>query len=263
MRGKLGGKSRPRLPDVVISPSENESGMRWCCKAGRSKPPRATMVIPEAPVNAVKTAQTRIAIIAKPPGSQPSRAWENDTNRAGALLAVAMVRLQGRKAAQALEEKAQELEEGQKALEERSRAQEEREQEEERKREEQRMREEEIKKEQRNEKRKEAERKRVAEERAAKEEQQKCNVPDAVSPATSSRQRLHVFFSKHNPEKLGDIDDILKRFAGREEEMFQKLSTKYNVPYEPQTCSGAHVTRFQVFFDIACIALLHILMGLP
>ena len=46
------------------------------------------------------------------------------------MLAVAMVRLQGRKAAQALEEKAQELEEGQKALEERSRAQEEREQEE-------------------------------------------------------------------------------------------------------------------------------------
>ena len=72
--GKLGGKSKPKLPEVVISPSENESGRRCCRRAGNSNPPSATIVMPEAPVKAVKRAQTTMAMMASPPGSQPSKA---------------------------------------------------------------------------------------------------------------------------------------------------------------------------------------------
>ena len=84
--GKLGGKSNPKLPEVVISPRENESGRRCWRRAGKSSPPSATIVIPEAPVKAVKRAQTIMAIMASPPGSQPSKAWEKRTSRDGAPL---------------------------------------------------------------------------------------------------------------------------------------------------------------------------------
>jgi len=45
------------------------------------------MVNPVAPVSAVKTAETRRAITASPPGSQPRIALEKRTRRWGALLA--------------------------------------------------------------------------------------------------------------------------------------------------------------------------------
>ena len=90
MSGKLGGKSRPRLPEVVIRPSENVSGRRSFLRAGRSRPPKATIVIPEAPVKAVKRADMIMAMMAKPPGSHPKSAWEKRTRRAGAPLSASM-----------------------------------------------------------------------------------------------------------------------------------------------------------------------------
>ncbi len=80
------------IPAVISSLSHGitRMGMRCWCKAGSSKPPKATMVMPEAPVRAVKRAHTKIAIMAKPPGNQPSRACEKFTRRAGALLAASV-----------------------------------------------------------------------------------------------------------------------------------------------------------------------------
>ena len=54
--------------------------------AGNSKPPRAKIVTPEAPVKAVKRAQSRRVIIVRPPGSQPRKIRENWSIRCGALL---------------------------------------------------------------------------------------------------------------------------------------------------------------------------------
>jgi hypothetical protein len=49
--------------------------------AGISKPPSATIVTPEAPVNVVYTEQARIVTMPRPPGTQPSAALANRTRR--------------------------------------------------------------------------------------------------------------------------------------------------------------------------------------
>lgn len=41
------------------------------------------------------------------------------------------------------------------------------------------------------------------------------------------RRRLVSFYSKHNPEKLGEVDTILEKFKGKEATMFKKLKEKY------------------------------------
>ncbi len=65
--GRLGGKSRPRLPDVVTSPSENRSGYFSLSRIGYRSPPRAMIVTPEPPVNAVNAAHVTSTTIASPP----------------------------------------------------------------------------------------------------------------------------------------------------------------------------------------------------
>lgn len=54
--------------------------------AGKTSPPRATMVIPDAPVKAVKIAHDISTTIASPPGIHPKRACVKFTSRLGALL---------------------------------------------------------------------------------------------------------------------------------------------------------------------------------
>ena len=41
-------------------------------------------------------------------------------------------------------------------------------------------------------------------------------------------RQLYQFYSVHNPEKINSIDEILERFAGREDELFATLQRKYN-----------------------------------
>eukprot|EP00662_Eupelagonemidae_sp_cell21_P056762 gene56762-biopygen95098 len=57
---------------------------------------------------------------------------------------------------------------------------------------------------------------------------QPSTVTEDQAGESEHRQRLHAFFSKHNPDKLGSIDIILEQYAGREEELFEKLDTKYS-----------------------------------
>ena len=72
MTGSEGGKSRPSEPAAVTRPSEKPSGYLSSSSDGSSRPPTARMVTPEAPVKVVKTAQTKAAITATPPGIQPN-----------------------------------------------------------------------------------------------------------------------------------------------------------------------------------------------
>jgi hypothetical protein len=46
-------------------------------------------------------------------------------------------------------------------------------------------------------------------------------------PAPTVESRLTDFYQKHNPLKVGDVPKLLKKFEGREDAMFQVLSTKY------------------------------------
>src|SRR5512135_2483388 len=84
--GRLGGKRRPKVPELVTNPRENFSGYFPWSNAGRRMPPRAMMVRPVAPVRAVKAEQVMSAMIDNPPGNQPRKASVNPINLLGALL---------------------------------------------------------------------------------------------------------------------------------------------------------------------------------
>lgn len=42
-------------------------------------------------------------------------------------------------------------------------------------------------------------------------------------------QRLHEIYTVHNPEKVKDIPDNMKRYEGREQELLRKVMEKYHV----------------------------------
>ena len=90
MIGKLGANSKPKLPDVVINPSENFSGYFCLINIGYNNPPSAMIVTPEAPVNAVNIAQIKSDTIPSPPGKNPKNAFAILINRSGVLLSDSM-----------------------------------------------------------------------------------------------------------------------------------------------------------------------------
>jgi ribosomal protein S18 acetylase RimI-like enzyme len=53
------------------------------------------------------------------------------------------------------------------------------------------------------------------------------------------RQRLATFFQQHNPDKLGTVDGILAKYAGRETQLFINLATKYNAAVPPLGLSSS------------------------
>jgi hypothetical protein len=59
-----------------------------------------------------------------------------------------------------------------------------------------------------------------------------AEISDAALPP---RQRLVAFYETHNPSKLGDVEKTLERYAGREDQLFEKLEAKYGVA--GSTCS--------------------------
>ena len=77
----------------------------------------------------------------------------------------------------------------------------------------------------------------VAAAAAAAADKQETIVATAKASSTSPpltaghRQRLVAFYEKHNPSKLGSVDQTLETYQGREEELFAKLTAKY----EPAT----------------------------
>ena len=60
--------------------SENLSVYPSLSRAGKSRPPSAKMVTPEAPVKAVNTAHSASEMTARPPGSQPRLKVNNRTS---------------------------------------------------------------------------------------------------------------------------------------------------------------------------------------
>src|SRR4030042_4472153 len=97
MRGRLGGKRRPNVPEVVNNPRENFSGYLDRNMAGKRIPPRAMIVRPVAPVKAVKVAQVMRAMIDTPPGNQPKIASESLTNLLAAPLSERRYPAQGKR----------------------------------------------------------------------------------------------------------------------------------------------------------------------
>lgn len=73
MTGRLGGNSSSRLPEAVTRPIEKPSGYLSLTSIGKTRPPKARMVTPDAPVKVVNMPQTKTTISAIPPGIQPRR----------------------------------------------------------------------------------------------------------------------------------------------------------------------------------------------
>lgn len=42
------------------------------------------------------------------------------------------------------------------------------------------------------------------------------------------RKRLREFYARHNPKKMDFVDNLMEKYKGREEELFQRLHEKYN-----------------------------------
>ena len=78
--GKLGGKRSPKDPDAVISPREKTSEYPSSTKIGYNIAPRANIVTPEPPVNAVKNAHNNTTINTVDPGSQPRDCLKKSNN---------------------------------------------------------------------------------------------------------------------------------------------------------------------------------------
>ncbi|KAH9195213.1 hypothetical protein AeNC1_002794 [Aphanomyces euteiches] len=44
------------------------------------------------------------------------------------------------------------------------------------------------------------------------------------------RSKVVEFYKKHNPDKLAEVDTVLQKYKGKEEELLRKLEAKYNKP---------------------------------
>ncbi|ETW09087.1 hypothetical protein, variant [Aphanomyces invadans] len=49
------------------------------------------------------------------------------------------------------------------------------------------------------------------------------------------RSKVVEFYKKHNPDKLAEVDTVLQKYKGKEEELLKKLEAKYN---KPQNVAG-------------------------
>lgn len=61
-----------------------------------------------------------------------------------------------------------------------------------------------------------------------------------TTPTTDHRQRLVDFYTRHNPEKLAtlDMEKLLSKYAGREEELFAKLAATYTSSFPSPSGNG-------------------------
>ena len=54
-------------------------------------------------------------------------------------------------------------------------------------------------------------------------------VAPAATPKAWVREQVLVLYQKHNPSKLAEVEKLLAKYAGKEEEMYQKICKKYSV----------------------------------
>ena len=79
--GSDGGNSSPRPPEPVSIPRVERSEYPAPISTGRSSPPSARMVTPDAPVKEEKNAQARTVTMAGPPRNCPNNAWKTRISR--------------------------------------------------------------------------------------------------------------------------------------------------------------------------------------
>jgi hypothetical protein len=64
----------------------------------------------------------------------------------------------------------------------------------------------------------------------------------------SHKQRLTEFYRLHNPSKLRDVENTLKSYEGKEEQMFALLEHKYTPNAPPELLSDPVYTKLEKFY---------------
>ena len=77
--GKLGGNNNPKDPDTVMRPNENNSEYPDFLSNGYNNPPKANIVTPDPPVNAVKNPHKITTINGVPPLIHPNAEVKKST----------------------------------------------------------------------------------------------------------------------------------------------------------------------------------------
>ena len=61
--------------------------------------------------------------------------------------------------------------------------------------------------------------------------------PSSLFQENKYRPCLQEFYADWAPDKLGTLDETLKKYEGREKQMFAKLGKKYGKKYSIAKCS--------------------------
>ena len=72
MAGKLGGNNKPKDPETVMRPRENNSEYPDFLNNGYKSPPKAKIVTPDPPVKAVKNPHNKTTTTGVPPFIHPN-----------------------------------------------------------------------------------------------------------------------------------------------------------------------------------------------
>ena len=55
----------------------------------------------------------------------------------------------------------------------------------------------------------------------------------AARATAEIRRRIARFYKRHNPGKIGDLEDVFSKYRGREMPLLEAIHQKYRVPMEP------------------------------
>lgn len=80
--------------------------------------------------------------------------------------------------------------------------------------------------------------------------------PTETKDEESHRSRLIAFYRIHNPSKLNSVEKTLAQYAGKEDELFQKLQQKYvvsgrNLSWQQRSVPLTQESNSTVFMDIS------------
>eukprot|EP00903_Cladosiphon_okamuranus_P006394 g6259.t1 len=70
-----------------------------------------------------------------------------------------------------------------------------------------------------------------------------------IGLADDPRTRLVKFYQKHNPTKMRDVDNLLRKYKGNYAEMFKRLDAKYNRQKSKETEEEEEFLREQARYE--------------
>lgn len=70
---------------------------------------------------------------------------------------------------------------------------------------------------------------------------------DGTKGRSSTKEKLTLFYKTYNPNKLDEVDELLEKYDGREEEMFRRLLSKYRADPSVFGLDGMTTSKVNTF----------------